>query len=166
MNPLKPIPAVLKDVKDENCRCQDLTRSEVNGGSLRERSSPGQFNMLGYPGIGEAPISFSASGERGYRAYDTGRRHGDAFYREDGKGRGDPDPRPVRQGLAHGSCAGKDLLLVAGGVGLAPLRPVIQEIIKNRSDFGEVSFCTEREMKRTCSSQDEYEAWRKPFHSR
>jgi NAD(P)H-flavin reductase len=37
------------------------------------------------------------------------------------------------------SCAGRDLVIVAGGCGLAPLRPVIVEALGQRSRFGRVS---------------------------
>jgi NAD(P)H-flavin reductase len=36
-------------------------------------------------------------------------------------------------------CVGKDLVLVAGGIGLPPLRPVIYEVLANRERFGNVT---------------------------
>ena len=36
-------------------------------------------------------------------------------------------------------CVGRDVILVAGGIGLAPLRPAIYQIIDHRADFGHVT---------------------------
>jgi NAD(P)H-flavin reductase len=41
-------------------------------------------------------------------------------------------PWPLR------TARGKDVLIVAGGIGIAPLRPALYHILRNRSDFGHI----------------------------
>lgn len=89
--------------------------------------SAGQFNMLHVPGVGECAISISGSPRRSGRLVHTIRvvgevtrhlsalRSGDELYVRGPFG----SPWPVER--AHG----QDLLLVAGGIGLAPLRPAL-----------------------------------------
>ena len=105
----------------------------------RDRS-PGQFNMLGYPGIGEAPISFSALSDNGDLGH-TIRAVGMAtrFIEKLEKGVEVLVRGPYGRGWPMEAAKGKDLVLVAGGIGLAPIRPVIKEVMKRRQDFGNVS---------------------------
>lgn len=162
MNPLKPFKAVLKDVKDENAEVKTYTLQVGDGFS--ESSSPGQFNMLGYPGIGEAPISFSSLRENGEIQH-TIRAVGMAtrFMERMGKGAEVLIRGPYGRGWPMHRARGNDLLLVAGGVGLAPIRPVVKEVMKNRSDFGDVSLLFGSRNEEGLIFTDEYEEWRKSF---
>ena len=56
MNPLKPLRAKVDDVKTEAEGVKTYTLST----EFPFVAEPGQFNMIGYPGVGEAPISMSA----------------------------------------------------------------------------------------------------------
>ena len=56
MNPLKPLRAKIEDVKIEADGVKTYTLST----EFPFLAEPGQFNMIGYPGVGEAPISLSA----------------------------------------------------------------------------------------------------------
>jgi NAD(P)H-flavin reductase len=96
---------------------------------------PGQFNMLYAPGVGEVPISIS-----GGPLVHTVRVVG-AVTRALGKLRaGDTawvrgpygTPWPLDE------ARGRDLLFVCGGLGLAPMRPVIREALARRGEFGRV----------------------------
>lgn len=101
---------------------------------------PGQFNMLYLPGVGEAAISMSGDPHQRDAWIHTVRvagnvtrtlaslRVGDSLGLRGPFGAG----WPVEEWL------GKDVVLVAGGVGLAPLRPVIYDILHRRSQFGRV----------------------------
>jgi NAD(P)H-flavin reductase len=96
---------------------------------------PGQFNMLYLPGVGEAAISLSGGG----LTWDhTIRVAGNVTRTLAGLGVGGT------LGLRgpYGSywpldvCAGADVVVVAGGIGLAPLRPAISELVGDRKRFG------------------------------
>ncbi len=101
---------------------------------------PGQFNMLYLPGAGEIPISLSENplsrsswahtirvSGRVTRAL-AGLSVGESIGLRGPFGRG----WPVEQG--HG----KDVILVAGGIGLAPLRPLIYALLNERQRFGRI----------------------------
>lgn len=98
--------------------------------------APGQFNML-YPfGIGEAAISISAAGDG--RLIHTVRGVGpvsEAINRlKPGEALGVRGPFGV--GWPMQRARGRTVILVAGGIGLAPLRPVIHAVLNERAAFG------------------------------
>ncbi len=99
---------------------------------------PGQFSMLYVYGVGELPISISGDPEeRGTLVY-TIRSVGNATHAlvtsKEGQRIGMRGPFgtswPMRE------TRGRDLLVIAGGIGLAPLRPVIFHVLRHRGDYG------------------------------
>jgi NAD(P)H-flavin reductase len=101
---------------------------------------PGQFNMLYAFGVGEAPISNAGNFKPNQRLVHTIRAVGavtKALCASDvGATVGVRGPFgntwPIEQ------AKGKDVVFVAGGIGLPPLRPAIYHVLKNRSDYGRV----------------------------
>ena len=101
---------------------------------------PGQFVMIGLPGIGEVPISVSSS--------PTKRDYFELVIRKEGKVTSvlhrlkAGDNVSIRGPFGHGFpvkiLVGNDLLFVAGGLGIVPLRSLINFVIDNRRDFGKV----------------------------
>ena len=88
---------------------------------------PGQFNMLYAFGVGEVPISISGDPAEPGRLIHTIRAVGavaEALARL-GAGRPARRARPLRRGWPLEEAAGQDVVVVAGGLGLAPLRPAI-----------------------------------------
>ena len=114
----------------------------VHDGARRAfRHRPGQFVMLGIAGTGEAPISLASSPTRPETLELCVRRVGrltDALFRlrpGDVVGvRG-----PYGNGFAVDALAGDDLLLVAGGLGMAPLRSLLGYALDQRERFGRVT---------------------------
>ena len=94
----------------------------------------GRFNMLGLPGIGEAPISISAV-DGGLIAH-TIRAVGRLTQGLTARGEGETllVRGPYGRGWPVDALHGSDLLLVGGGLGLAPLRPLWQAGLKARGD--------------------------------
>jgi NAD(P)H-flavin reductase len=102
---------------------------------------PGQFNMLYVFGLGEVPISISGNPENTERLIHTVRAVG-AVTKTMGK---------LRRGYMMGvrgpfgvgwpikEAEGKDVLIIAGGIGLAPLRPALYYILTHRKNYGKVS---------------------------
>ena len=97
--------------------------------------SPGQFVMVYVFGIGEVPISVSARPlvltVRAVGAVTTaicGREPGDLL--------GIRGPFGTVWPIAD--CEGADVVVIAGGIGLAPLRPVVMEALERRGSYGEV----------------------------
>ena len=88
---------------------------------------PGQFAMLWVPGIGEIPISYSGIGP-GRRVDHTVRAVGAASLALRERAPGDliGVRGPFGRGWQLDALEGADVLIIAGGLGLAPLRPVIE----------------------------------------
>jgi NAD(P)H-flavin reductase len=105
------------------------------------RFQPGQFAMLYVFGVGEVPISYSGdpAGD-GRPTVHTTREVGPVTRAMARLRRGatlgvrGPYGRP----WPIAEAGGEDVVLVAGGIGLAPLRPVIHAITARRGDFGRV----------------------------
>lgn len=160
MNQFKPLKAFIKDIKPEAEGVKTFTMS-IEGYSYQ--AVPGQFNMVGYPGLGEAPISLSsisADGSFGHTIKAVGRvtnfldglKNGDEVFLRGPYGRG----WPVNE------AEGKDLILIAGGVGLAPIRPVIHEVLGRREAFGDVSLIYGARNEKNAIFMDEFDNWGKP----
>lgn len=105
------------------------------------RHRPGQFVELSVIGTGEAPISISSSPTRRGALELCIRRVGrvtNALYRlsvNDVVGiRG-----PYGNGFPVEEMAGNDLLIVAGGLGMAPLRSLLWYALDHRDRFGSVT---------------------------
>lgn len=99
---------------------------------------PGQFVQVALLGIGECPISICSSPTRGDYFELCVRRVGEVTEHIHGLKPG--DTVGIRGPLGHGfdvhDLHGRDVLIVAGGLGLAPVRSLIQYILDERSRFG------------------------------
>lgn len=126
-------------------RITPLTKQEIlleirlpEGESLDHE--PGQFVQVSLFGVGEAPISVCSSPARRDAFELCVRQAGrvtTAIHRlKEGDMVGIRGPFGV--GFPLLPLEGNDILLVAGGLGLAPLRSLITYIIDNRRDFGKV----------------------------
>lgn len=113
-----------------------LTTTPSEGQAL-EPFAPGQFNMLYVFGVGELPISISGDPEERDRLVYTVRSVGHATHAlvssKPGQALGIRGPFGTSWPLKE--ARGKDVLIVAGGIGLAPLRPAIYNILRRRDDY-------------------------------
>jgi NAD(P)H-flavin reductase len=105
------------------------------------RFLPGQFNMLYIPGCGESAISLSGSPSLdGTQLVHTIRYVGRVTDAISKLGVGDRlgvrGPFGTSWPTEH--CKGRDVIVMAGGIGLAPLRPVLYWFLENRQDFGRI----------------------------
>jgi sulfite reductase subunit B len=124
---------------------------------------PGQFVEISVMGVGEAPISISSSPTRDGTFQLAVRKVGDvtntlhnlkegAFVGVRG---------PFGNGFPLEALQGKDILLVAGGIGLFPLRSLIQYILDRRKDFGKVILLFGARSPAERLFLDELDAWSK-----
>jgi len=102
---------------------------------------PGQFVMLSVLGVGEAPISITSSPSRSNGTFELCvRRAGDVTGALHKMQAG--DRVGVRGPFGHGfpveKMRGKDVLFAPGGLGLAPLRSLINQVLDERGSFGRV----------------------------
>jgi len=105
-----------------------------NGSAFR----PGQFSMLWVFGVGELPISISGDpgqhDELVYTVRSVGQATNALVTRSTGEDVGVRGP--FGTGWPLEAARGGDVIVVAGGIGLAPLRPVIYEVLSHREDYG------------------------------
>ena len=128
----------------------------------RYRFLPGQFNMLYLPGIGEAAISISSDPDHPERLLHTVRVVGNVTSALARLQIGDQLllRGPFGSAWPMEACHGHDLVIAGGGVGLAPLRPVLYHVANHRDDFGKVTLLYGSRTSRDLLYADEYEAWR------
>ncbi len=124
---------------------------------------PGQFVMVEVPGYGEIPVSISSSSSaKGYVELCI-RRAGlvtNVLHRA---------KRGARIGLrgpfgTHfpmGAMKGHSVLLIAGGLGLAPLRAPLCYVVENRADFKDVHILYGTKEPSQLLFDYQYESWRR-----
>ncbi len=119
-----PVPHRVVDAHRESVDVVTLVL-EADGAPIAP-PSPGQFCMLYAPGVGEAPISLS--GDRDDVLVHTIRRSGPVTAALVSLERGAPIGvrGPFGLGWPMPLPGDRELLVVAGGIGMAPLRPVLQ----------------------------------------
>ncbi len=132
-NPYIPKVVPILDVKNETPDTKTFT---VNAGISY---TPGQFVELSVFGYGEAPISISGGKDGkidltiravGNVTNKIHRMHPGNYIGIRG---------PFGNGWPVNKAKGKNLLIVAGGIGLAPLKPVVEYVCLHRDEFKDVT---------------------------
>lgn len=129
-------------------KTKQMTKSEKffeikldDGNSLGHE--PGQFAQFSIFGIGEAPISISSSPTKEDKStFEICVRNVGAFTNAmHNLNEGDKVGvrGPFGKGFPVDEIKGNDLLFVAGGLGIVPLRSLINFVIDKRRDFGKIS---------------------------
>jgi len=133
-----PRPAELAKVTELTPKEKVFEFRLKDGKELGQR--PGQFVEVSVMGIGEAPISISSSPTRGETFQLAVRNVGDVTNALHGLKEGATVGirGPFGNGFPLDTLESKDILLVAGGIGLFPLRSLIQYILDRRDSFGQV----------------------------
>ncbi|MGD2135405.1 MAG: FAD/NAD(P)-binding protein [Gemmatimonadales bacterium] len=103
--------------------------------------APGQFNMLYAFGVGEVPISISGDPQTADRLVHTIRTVGRTSEALCAAKRGAVlgVRGPFGSAWPIDEAKGSDIVVVSGGVGLAPLRPVVYRALADRRSYGSVS---------------------------
>lgn len=137
-DPMLPRPFVVRRVHQDTRDTYTLELEPTDGAPLAWL--PGQFTMLHAFGVGEAPISISGDPSRPDRIEHTVRNVGSvtAALVAAGPGTVLGVRGPFGTGWDVGKGRGSDVVVVAGGIGLAPLRPAILELIAHRADYDRV----------------------------
>jgi NAD(P)H-flavin reductase len=136
-SPFVPVKATLRSIVPMS---QDnyLFEFSESSGSL-SNCAPGQFVELWIPGVGECPISVCSG-----RVSDTiqlmvrraGRVTSALFQLTEGQWVGLRGP--YGNGFPIDKFKNKDLCLIAGGLGVAPIRSLWQYVLDHREDFGKL----------------------------
>ncbi len=159
-DPMLPQPCSVRQVVKETPDTFTLTL-EAPSGAGRNRFQPGQFSMLWVFGVGELPISISGDPAERDRLVYTVRSVGQATQtlvsREVGEAVGVRGP--FGTGWPVEKAQGRDVLVIAGGIGLAPLRPVIYEVLHNREKYGRLVILYGARSPRDLLYRKELAAW-------
>lgn len=140
-NHLLPTIGVVTDVFDETADVKTF-RVEAPGGGKPLEHLPGQCAILSAPGMGEAIFSITSSPTNTEYMEFSIKRCGTItdflhYNVEPGQEIAIRGPYgnhfPVEDKLK-----GKDILFIAGGIGLAPLRSVINYMLDKRADYGSI----------------------------
>lgn len=125
---------------------------------------PGQFAMIYAFGIGEVPISVSGLRGRSGGLVHTVRAVGATSAALCRLRPGDSVgvSGPYGTGWDLEGAAGHDVLVVAGGIGLAPLRPVVHEVLDHPAGFGRLAVLVGARSPSDMLYRDEVESWRGP----
>ncbi|TET37842.1 MAG: oxidoreductase [Anaerolineales bacterium] len=128
--------------------------------SLEHR--PGQFVQVSVLGVGEAPISISSSPSRSKSSFELCvRRAGALTNALHALNPGDVVGvrGPFGRGFPIERFRGKDILFAPGGLGLAPLRSVINEVLDDRSNYGRIIILYGAGQPVEMLFQDELQEW-------
>ncbi len=137
LDTLIPTVAVITDIREETPDVKTFRVNALDGGKPFEHK-PGQCAMLCVPGVGEAMFSITSSPtNKEFQEYSIKKcgeltnylhslRVGDQIAVRGPYGNNFPVDTEL---------LGKNLLFIAGGIGLAPLRSVINYVIDKRDDY-------------------------------
>ena len=175
-NPYMPVRAKILSVTQETGVPSQLTeggsstvsdldiktyRLQLEGGH-KMSFLPGQFVELSIPGIGEAPFGFASSPFDNETFQLTIKRTG--VLTEAIHALGANDYLWVRGPFGNTfpieRLRGRDILFIAGGLGLAPLRPLISYVFDKGPDFGNINLLIAARTSGDFLYKDDYEKWR------
>lgn len=156
-NEYLPQTAVIKEIISETPDTKTFTL-ELKGQPIRYQ--PGQFLILSLAGFGEAPFTF-ASLSRGRVFQISVRRVGaltaalHQLKMNDTVGvRG-----PFGNFFPLNKLKKKNMLFVAGGCGIAPLRPLIQHVFKNRKGYAKIEIIYGCRTPVDLAYKNEFKSW-------
>ncbi|MFH1347530.1 MAG: FAD/NAD(P)-binding protein [Candidatus Margulisiibacteriota bacterium] len=124
---------------------------------------PGQFVQVSLFGVGEAPISITSTFERGDALEIAIRKVGSLTTAIHELKEGDElfIRGPYGNSFPWQESKGKDVLFIAGGIGLLPLRSVMNAVFHHRKDYGKISVLYGSKCPEECVYEDELENWGK-----
>jgi NAD(P)H-flavin reductase len=158
--PMTPLPYRVVSRRAE--LADTVTLELMPEGAAIDRYVPGQFTMVYAFGVGEVPISISGEWDGGPLLH-TLRAVGAVT-----RALHDTEPGavlgirgPFGVGWRVPAPANADVVVVAGGIGLAPLRPVIRHTLAHRDRYRSVSVLIGARTPQDLLYPDEYDTWRK-----
>jgi NAD(P)H-flavin reductase len=127
--------------------------------------APGQFNMLYVFGLGEVAISMSGDPAQEDRIVHTVRAVGavSCALSRLRRGAGVGVRGPYGSSWPVAEAKGSDIIIVAGGLGLAPLRPALYSVLARREHYGRVVLLYGARGPSDILYRRELEAWRRRF---
>jgi sulfhydrogenase subunit gamma (sulfur reductase) len=163
MNPLRPYLGTLVGIKDLATDIK-LFQVELNDPQVRQSFDyrPGQFAFVSAFGVGEAPFGLASIRSRGplleFAINKIGTVTAALHAMEEG------DIVGVRGPLGNwfpmDEFKGQNIIVLGGGIGGAPLRPVIHTVLDHRADYGKLTILWAARHPSLLIFTDEYDTWR------
>jgi sulfhydrogenase subunit gamma (sulfur reductase) len=140
-NPYFPHPAVLEDIVEEGPGLKTfLARFQEDAVAEAFRPMPGQFLECTVYGVGEAPFGVACYNPNGGPIRFSVQKMGKVTSALHGLSPGDTIGLrgPYGRGFPVQQDEGKNLFIIGGGIGLPPLRSVVEYVLANRGKYGKV----------------------------
>lgn len=140
-NEYLPQPAIIESIRRESFDTKTFKvgfEDKLTAENFNHK--PGQFAQVSLLGVGEAPISIASSPDKKGCLEFTIRALGKLTQKIHGLNQGDKIyiRGPYGNSFPVEEVKGKDLYFIAGGVGLAPLRSLIESVFARRPEFGKI----------------------------
>ncbi len=160
---LLPEPFIVSRIRRETSDTFTLVMEPLNGGE--KQFTPGQFNMVYVFGVGEVPISISGDPADTSTLMHTVRAVGTVTKAITSVKKGGilGVRGPFGSGWPLKEAEGYDVVVVAGGLGLAPLRPAILHLLANREKYGRIAILYGARTPMDMLYRRELERWRARF---
>jgi sulfhydrogenase subunit gamma (sulfur reductase) len=162
-NPMLPYLGKLIEVRDLASDIKLFRVSILNGGGEAFNTyKPGQFAFVSAFGLGEAPFGIANTPGHGPGIDFAVARLGSVTTGLHELGEGDivGIRGPLGNWFPMNKFKGKNLIVMGGGIGGAPLRPVIQYVLDHRSDYGKLTILWAARRPDLLVFTEEYEEWR------
>ncbi len=160
-HPLAPAPYFVRRQTAETGDTNTLVLAPMDGGPVPP-ALPGQFNMLYVFGVGEAAISLSGDPTDSTQVVHTVRNAGriTAALAQLPPGKAVGVRGPYGRGWPVDAAAGRDVVLMAGGLGLPPLRPVLYHFLSHRAQYGRIEVVYGARTPKDLVYYDQIQEWR------
>lgn len=161
MNPYKPNLAKLLGIKKESSNVKTFT-FEFNDPDLQKsfKYSPGQFIEVSSFGHGESPFGvFKCDNSFGFSIKKVGGVTKTMFEKKKGDIIGIRGP--YGNGWPVNDFKGKDVLLIGGGIGIPPIRSLLQYIQENKKSFGKAIIFYGAKTPEDVVYKKEFNEWKK-----
>jgi NAD(P)H-flavin reductase len=156
-----PVPYVVERRVVETADTVTMVLKPANGHAT-PRFAPGQFNMVYRFGLGEVPVSISGDPSRPEELVHTVRSAGkisDALTKTmPGETLGVRGPYGVGWPLSRAEH--RDVVIVAGGLGLPPLRPLLYELLAHRDLYERVEIIYGARSPKDLVHYEDVQRWR------
>ncbi|UCD06035.1 MAG: FAD/NAD(P)-binding protein [candidate division WOR-3 bacterium] len=135
---LVPEPAMIKKVIQESRDVKSYVLKLDKSRKIAAR--PGQFVEVSVQGFGEATFAVTRTSKDGSDFTISVKRMGHLTKMLHRAVRGDMVGvrGPYGNSFPVDAWKGKDIVIIGGGIGLAPLRPIIDHILQHREDYGKL----------------------------
>lgn len=171
-NPYLGHPAIITNIESQNSFIKVFTVKPDNEKAIKCNPYdnkivkcwwPGQFIVLSVPGYGEAPFAICSSPSPCDEFQICVQRKGSVTNKMFELAAGDVVyfRGPYGNGFPLSKMNDRNILLVAGGLGLVPLRPLIQLIVNHPAEFGKVQLFSGCREERMLLFKDEYSQWKR-----